>query len=174
MVVTQIPSGKESACQCRRCKRLGFYPWLRKILWSRKWQPTPVFLPGKSHGQRSLAGYSPWDHKETDMTECAHARTHTPTHTFTQRIKDSSLIFSDHLSTEILVHFDLQLLCTRKVFWQLRRVSVTVSFSSCLCFSVGRIVSPSAAGSWWTTTVPAIIWKLCRVPRGRMRVASLR
>ena len=39
------------------------------LLWSRKWQPTPVFLPGKLHKQRSLAGYSPWGHKELDMTE---------------------------------------------------------------------------------------------------------
>ena len=46
---------KEYACQC---KSLGFDPWVRKIPWRRKWQPTPVFLPGKSHGQRSLAGYS--------------------------------------------------------------------------------------------------------------------
>ena len=52
--------GKEPACQCRRCKRHGFSPWVRKILWRRKWQPTPVFLPGESHGQRSLVGYSPW------------------------------------------------------------------------------------------------------------------
>ena len=37
-----------------------FHPWLRKIPWRRKWQPTPVFLPGKSHGHRSLVGYSPW------------------------------------------------------------------------------------------------------------------
>ena len=44
-------SGKESICQCRRHRRRGFYPWVRKILWSRKWQPTPVFLPGKFHGQ---------------------------------------------------------------------------------------------------------------------------
>ena len=57
-------SGKESACQCRRCRRLGFHPWIRKVSWSRKWQPTPVFLPGKSHGQRSLAGYSPWGPKK--------------------------------------------------------------------------------------------------------------
>ena len=49
-------SGKESACQCRRHK---FNSWVRKIPWRRKWQPTPVFFPGKSHGQRSLAGYSP-------------------------------------------------------------------------------------------------------------------
>jgi len=51
-------SGKEPPCQCRRCKRHGFYPWVRKIPWRRAWQPTPVFLPGESHGQRSLVGYS--------------------------------------------------------------------------------------------------------------------
>ena len=47
-------SGKESTCQCRK---LGFDPWVRNIPWRRKWQPTPVFLPGKSHRQRSLVGY---------------------------------------------------------------------------------------------------------------------
>ena len=41
----------------------GFHPWVGKIPWRRKWQPTPVFLPGKSRGQRSLVGYSPWGHK---------------------------------------------------------------------------------------------------------------
>ena len=49
-------SSKESTCQSRRC---GFSPWGGKIPWRRKWQPTPVFLPGKSHGQKSLVGYSP-------------------------------------------------------------------------------------------------------------------
>ena len=44
-------------------------PWVRKISWRRKWQPTPVLLPGKFHGQRSLAGYSPWGCKESDTTE---------------------------------------------------------------------------------------------------------
>ena len=47
-------------------------PWVRRILWRRKCQPTPVFLPGESHGQRSLVGYSPWGCKELDMTEQAH------------------------------------------------------------------------------------------------------
>jgi len=47
----------------------GFDSWVGKIPWRRKWQPTPVFLPGKFHGQRNLAGYSPWDCKESDMTE---------------------------------------------------------------------------------------------------------
>ena len=57
---------KESAC---KCGRLGFNPWVRKIPWRRAWQPTPVFLPGESHGQRSLVGYSPWDRKESNTTE---------------------------------------------------------------------------------------------------------
>ena len=59
-------SGKESTCQHRR---RTFNPWVRKIPWRRAWQPTPGFLPGESHGQRSLAGYSPWAHKEWDTTE---------------------------------------------------------------------------------------------------------
>ena len=50
-------------------KRCGFSPWVRKVPWSRKWQPTPVFLPGKSHGQRSLVGNSPWGRKESDTAE---------------------------------------------------------------------------------------------------------
>ena len=50
-------------------KRHAFNPWVGKIPWRREWQPTPVLLPGESHGLRSLAGYSPWGHKELDMTE---------------------------------------------------------------------------------------------------------
>ena len=53
-------SGKESTCQCRRC---GFSSWIGKLPWMTEWQPTLVFLPEKSRGQRSLAGYSPWGHK---------------------------------------------------------------------------------------------------------------
>ena len=49
--------GKESACLRRRHKRCGFDPWVGKIPWRRTWQPTPIFLPGKSHAQRRLAGY---------------------------------------------------------------------------------------------------------------------
>ena len=51
-------SGKEHTSQCWRHKRCGFNPWAGKILWRRKWQPNPVFLPRESHGQRSLAGYT--------------------------------------------------------------------------------------------------------------------
>ena len=58
--------GKESALQGRRRR---FNPWVGKIIWRRAWQSTPIFLPGESHGQKSLAGYSPWGCKELEMTE---------------------------------------------------------------------------------------------------------
>ena len=58
--------GKESACNVGDS---GLIPWVGKISWRRKWQPTPVFLPGESHGQKSLAGYSPWGHKAFDPSE---------------------------------------------------------------------------------------------------------
>ena len=64
-----IASNKAITCQCRRHKRRGFEPWVGKIPWRRAWQSTPVFLPGESHGQRSLVGYSPWGCNESDMTE---------------------------------------------------------------------------------------------------------
>ena len=53
-------SGKEYVCKCKKHK---LNTWIGKIPWRRKWQPTPVFLRGKSHGQRSLVGYSPWGYK---------------------------------------------------------------------------------------------------------------
>ena len=62
-------SGREPACQHSVYKRLKFYPLVVKIPWRRKWQPTPVVLPEESHGQRSLAGYSPYGRKELDMAE---------------------------------------------------------------------------------------------------------
>ena len=61
--------GKEPMCLCRRGKRHRFDSWDGKIPWRRAWLPTPVFLPGESPGRRSLVGYSPRDHKESDTTE---------------------------------------------------------------------------------------------------------
>ena len=52
-----------------QCGRPGFSLWVGKIPWRREWLPTPVFLPGEFHGQRSLVGHSPWGHKELDMAE---------------------------------------------------------------------------------------------------------
>ena len=62
-------SGIEPAYQCRRHKRHEFDPWGGKILWRRASQSTLVFLPGESHGQKSLVGYSPQGHTESEMTE---------------------------------------------------------------------------------------------------------
>ena len=77
--------------------RPGFDPWVGKIPWRRAWQPTPVFLPGESHGQRSLAGYSLWGCKKLNTTEainthrhkercgCKHTHVHVHTHTDTKK-----------------------------------------------------------------------------------------
>ena len=71
-------SGKEPTRQSRRHRRRGTNPWGRRIPWRRKWQPTPVFSPGKFHGQRSSAGYSPGGRKDSDMTERLSTQAHPP------------------------------------------------------------------------------------------------
>ena len=68
-----VKKKKKSTIQCRR---YGFDPWVRKMPWRRKWQPTPVSLPGESHGERSMAGYSPCTCKELDTTERIYTHTH--------------------------------------------------------------------------------------------------
>jgi len=67
-----FPGGSDGKVSCLQCGRPGFDPWVGKILWRRKWQPTPVLLPGKSHGQRSVVGYSPRGRKDSDTTERLH------------------------------------------------------------------------------------------------------
>ena len=62
-------------------KRCEFDPWVRRIPWRRAWQPIPVFLPGESHGQRSLVGHSLKGLRESDMTERLSTQVHTHTHT---------------------------------------------------------------------------------------------
>ena len=64
-----FPGGSVVKNPPANAKHPGFSPWAGKIPWRRKWQPTPVFLPGEFHGQRSLVGYSPRGRKELDMTE---------------------------------------------------------------------------------------------------------
>ena len=63
---TLVAHQERTCLQCRRC---GLNPWVRKIPWRKKWQLTPVFMPGKSYCQRSLVGYSSWGCKESDMTQ---------------------------------------------------------------------------------------------------------
>ena len=67
-----FPGGSDGKSICLQWGRPGFDPWVGKILWRRKWQPTPVLLPGKFQGWRNLIGYNPWGHKESDMTERLH------------------------------------------------------------------------------------------------------
>ena len=83
-------AGKEPTCQSRRHNRREFNPWVRKISWRRKWQPTPVFLLGNFRGQGSLAGSSPWDCKELDTTE------HPCTHTHNQRQNQNAFYHKTH------------------------------------------------------------------------------
>ena len=68
----QATGGSDGKSVCLQCRRPGFDPWVGKIPWRRKWQSTPVFLPGKLHGQRILVGYHPWGCKESDTTEQLH------------------------------------------------------------------------------------------------------
>ena len=58
-----FPGGSDGKSICLQYRRPEFDPWVGKIPWRRKWQSPPVLLPGKSHGQRNLAGYSPWGHR---------------------------------------------------------------------------------------------------------------
>ena len=64
-----FPAGSDGKVSAYNVGDPGSIPGSGKIFWRRKWQPTPVFLPGKSHGRKSLVGYSPWGHKESDTTE---------------------------------------------------------------------------------------------------------
>ena len=64
-----FPGGSDGKVSAYNVRDPGFDPWVRKISWRRTWKPTPLFLPGKSHGERSLASYSSWGCKESDSTE---------------------------------------------------------------------------------------------------------
>ena len=101
-VLTQggFPGGSDSKSICLQCRRPRFAPWFRKIPWRRKWQPTPVVLPGKSHGWRSLVGYSPQDHKESEATQL-HFHFHFftfNTRGFTHREKTNNKVVSSYLT----------------------------------------------------------------------------
>ena len=72
MSFPDLSRGSDGKSVCLQCRNTGFDPWDGKIPWRRKWQLTPAFLPGESHGQRSLVGYTPWGRKESDMTERLH------------------------------------------------------------------------------------------------------
>ena len=79
-----------------QCRRPRFDSWVGKVPWRRKWQPTQGSLPGKFHGQRSLAGYSPWDCKESDRTEW-----------LTQNIKEGGLRLTSGMQTLCTIQIDV-------------------------------------------------------------------
>ena len=76
---SQVAQHKVSVCQWRRHKRHGFNPWIGKIPWGKKWQPTPGFLP-ESPWTGELGGLHAWDHKESDTTERLNTHVHIHTH----------------------------------------------------------------------------------------------
>ena len=120
--VSQVVQWERFCLQCRRHK---FDPWVGKIPWSRKWQLTSVFLPGKFHGERSLAGYSSWGHKESDMTE--QLNTHIATSvknywtTFTYSLPRAWFAFS-RLTLRITLWAGLWFPFRKWESWELREV----------------------------------------------------
>ena len=120
-VIRGIPlwfSSTESTCNAGD---MPYNPWVGKIIWKRKWQPTPVFLPGESHGQRSLAAYSPWGCKESNVT--GRLRPYN-----TPRSNDQSLIFNKVLRGTwgkiwIYIQSNLHLLFKMLIFFFFFRMS---------------------------------------------------
>ena len=100
------PGGSDGRV-CLQCGRPGFDPWVRKISWRSKCQSIPVFLPGKFHGWKSLASYSPWGHKESDMTEQL---------THTHRFLYPYPVFPHELDTSIHCKIIQTLICNMSKF----------------------------------------------------------
>ena len=113
-------SRQELACQCRRCKRRVFDPRVKKIPWRRAWQPTPVFLPGEFYGQRSLAGYSLWGCKESELCDLADMYTWSSEkfllNHFSEKKKN---VYSPHTHISVKVFTDLHLFCSSFVTSQI-------------------------------------------------------
>ena len=96
-----LPGVSDSKSICLQCGRPGFDPWVGKVPWRRKWQSTPVLLPGKAHGQRRLVGYSPWGLKKWDITK----RVHFHLITFAMALSPSTVSFI----SEIIFFFNISL-----------------------------------------------------------------
>ena len=107
-------SGKDSACQCRRSKRPGFNPWLGKTPWRRKWQPTPVFLPGKSHGPEKLGGLQS---RGSQSQKQLSAHTHTHIQCCQQSNKADKIIPIFQMKEEKTESARCLLFCSRSHHW---------------------------------------------------------
>ena len=110
--------------------------WVRKILWRRKWQPTPALLPGKSHGQRSMVGcYSPWDRKESDTTEWLHSLTQATKEVLPIFLKQS-LVFPILLVSSISLHCSFKKAFYLSLLFSGTQHSVGLIFLFLSCFSL--------------------------------------
>ena len=133
-----FPSGSDGL----QCGRPRFDPWVRKIPWRSDWLPTPVFLPGESHGQRSLAGYRSKGHKESDMSEWL---THTHTEKRIPQKLATAAISPCFLSGELIVKhcpaYQHSRLCLCLYFWCLFLSSFQTSASLFLLFPYWPVIS---------------------------------
>ena len=152
-----VSDGKESAY-----RRPEFDPWIGKIPWRRKWQPTSLFLPGKPHGWWRLAGYSPWGHQELDMTEwfhclflsflyiCIISGICTQWYYFQLSALSTSLSkfssYPDHTETEIMKrqNFMIFLKMYLKTTWKWKKKL----WSSAVCFTLPKYLVSKNSGLW--------------------------
>ena len=150
LMLPRWSSGKESIYQWRRHRRCGLNPWVRKIPWSRKWQLTPVSLPGKFHGQKRLVGNSPQGHTESDTTEHTQflikEKNVSPTdlvvHKLMVHLEKSNRIFTEQYITELYLMLSLWggQVDSGQVFW--RRCSLNFSWRLSIREKGGKWFSP--------------------------------
>ena len=121
---------------CRRCRRLGFDPWVRKISWRRKWQPTPLFWLGEFHRQRRWAGHSPRGYKESDTTE--RLRAHNPMRAGRQ----------PHFTDE-KVKASEKTVCPKSSYWVGQKVHFGFSVTSYGKMQAKFLANPTVWLPWW-------------------------
>ena len=122
---------------CVQCRRPRFNPWVRKIPWRREWQLTPVFLPREFRGQRSLAGYSLWGCKESDMTE---RLTLSLSQQFSPELSNIVFLFVGHLWTFIQIYLPLRIMMDDMSWWPTLDTMVNLRENCCESESVSLSV----------------------------------
>ena len=138
-------------------RRHRFDPWVRKIPGKRKWQPPPVFLPGKSHGQRSLVGYSSWGCEELDMSEC----TYTHTHTLEMKKHQQTGVRGRWLSSESLKMWNFAFNPGHPWWWEAKNLYFLLAEWSVIIWRRKGIHNrlPFLVGSYWAQpTASFSIW----------------
>ena len=116
---------------CVQCRRPRFNPWVRKIPWRREWQLTPVFLPREFRGKRSLAGYSLWGCKESDMTE---RLTLSLSQQFSPELSNIVFLFVGHLWTFIQIYLPLRIMMDDMSWWPTLDTMVNLRDLLLMCY----------------------------------------